>query len=74
MSAYEMASGRLMAESLTGARISSSGARAPQLTSNRTWSLPLPVQPWATADAPLRRASSTRSWAISGRDRAETSG
>ena len=32
------------------------------------------VQPWATADAPCRRASATRCRTITGRDSAETSG
>ena len=43
-------------------------------TSKRTWSLPLPVQPWATASAPKRRAASTRCLTMTGRDSDETSG
>ncbi len=41
-----------MPESRTGASTLRSGASAPMPTSNRTWSLPLPVQPWATIEAP----------------------
>jgi hypothetical protein len=37
------------------------------VASIRTWSLPLPVQPWAIVSQPLRRAYSTASSAISGR-------
>ena len=51
-----------------------SGASAVSDTSNRTWSLPLPVQPCATASAPVSRATSTSICEISGRDSAETSG
>ena len=43
-------------------------------TSNRTWSLPLPVQPWETTVAPCVRAASARCRTISGRDSALTSG
>ncbi len=50
--AYSMASSRVSPQWRTGARISRSGARARMPTSKRTWSLPLPVQPWATASAP----------------------
>ncbi len=42
--------------------------------SNRTWSLPLPVQPWATVVAPCFWAAATRCLTIVGRERAETSG
>jgi hypothetical protein len=45
-----------MPESRTGASTLSSGASAPMPTSNRTWSLPLPVQPCATVVAPWYRA------------------
>ena len=38
-----------------GAMTSSPGSRAWTATSKRTWSLPLPVQPWATASAPFAR-------------------
>ena len=37
------------------------------LISKRTWSLPLPVAPWATASAPVSRAISIRRLEISGR-------
>ena len=53
---------------------SRSGARARVDTSKRTWSLPLPVQPWATASAPCWRAAATRCLTMTGRDSAETSG
>ena len=43
-------------------------------TSNRTWSLPLPVQPWATVSAPNCCAAATRCLTITGRDSADTSG
>ena len=43
-------------------------------TSKRTWSLPLPVQPWATVVAPCSRAAATRCLTITGRESAETSG
>ena len=42
-------------------------ARAAE-TSKRTWSLPLPVQPCATASAPCSRATSTRCCTMTGRD------
>ena len=47
-SAYWMAFSRVHAKSRTGAMHRSSGASAWMPTSNRTWSLPLPVQPCAT--------------------------
>ncbi len=43
-------------------------------TSKRTWSLPLPVQPWAMVSAPNWWAARTRCLVISGREMAETSG
>jgi len=43
-------------------------------TSKRTWSLPLPVQPCATVEAPNWRAARTRCLTMSGRESAETSG
>ena len=49
-----------------GATTSSRGSSACTATSKRTWSLPLPVQPWATASARSRFATSTSSCAISG--------
>ena len=61
-------------ESRTGANTLSSGARLASPTSNRTWSLPLPVQPCATTVAPFSWATRARCVTISGRDSAETSG
>ncbi len=52
----------------------SSGAREEMPASNRTWSLPLPVQPCATVPAPCFRAALTRCLTMVGRERAETSG
>ena len=65
---------RDIAASRTGAMISRSGARAAKVVSNRTWSFPFPVHPWATAPAPISRATSTTLAAMSGRASAETSG
>ena len=45
----------------------SSGASAPMPTSNRTWSLPLPVQPCATVSAPCFFAAATRCLTMTGR-------
>src|SRR5664280_3766725 len=47
--ANAIALSRVMPESRTGASTRRSGASAPKPTSKRTWSLPLPVQPWASA-------------------------
>ena len=52
----------------TGAITSRSGARARLETSKRTWSLPLPVQPWAIASAPCWRAAATRCFTMMGRE------
>src|SRR5699024_8405213 len=54
--------------------ISSSGAVLAKPTSKRTWSLPLPVQPWATAVPLCSLAASAMCLTISGREIAETSG
>jgi hypothetical protein len=51
-----------------------SGAYASTAESSRTWSLPLPVQPWAIASQPESRAFSTAILAISGRPSAVNSG
>ena len=67
-----MASSRVMPHSRTGAMISRSGASARVDTSKRTWSLPLPVQPWATASASWVRAAATRCLTMTGRDSADT--
>ena len=52
----------------------SSGASAATAASKRTWSLPLPVQPWATESAPSSRATLARCRAMTGRLKADTSG
>ena len=68
--AYSMAASRLVSSndgSFHGAMILSCGARAMNVSSNRTWSLPLPVAPWLTASAFSFRATSTWALAISGR-------
>ena len=58
----------------TGAMTCRSGSSAWTLTSKRTWSLPLPVQPCAMYFAPWAWATSTRCFEMSGRDRALSSG
>ena len=58
----------------TGPRMSSVGSSALHSSSKRTWSLPLPVQPWATATAPSFWATLTRWRQMAGRDRALSSG
>ena len=50
------------------------GSRAITVDSIRTWSLPLPVQPWAIVSQPAFWAYSTASLAISGRPSAVNSG
>ena len=74
LAAYSTQSSRDSPHRRAGAITSRSGARARVPTSKRTWSLPLPVHPWATAPAPCRRASATRCLTITGRDSADTSG
>ncbi len=69
-----MASSRVIPQVRTGASTSRFGAMERTPTSKRTWSLPFPVQPWATAPAPYRLAASTRCRTMTGRDRADTSG
>jgi len=49
--AHSISSSLVIFHSRIGAMISSVGSSAAVATSNRTWSLPLPVQPWATAVA-----------------------
>ena len=56
-----------MSHSRHGAITVKSGARAANAPSKRTWSLPLPVQPWHKASAPTLRAISTCALAITGR-------
>ena len=58
----------------TGAITFSSGASVAIVASIRTWSLPLPVQPWAIVSQPTSRARSTASPAINGRPSAVNSG
>ena len=50
------------------------GSSVATVASIRTWSLPLPVQPWAIVSQPVSRAFSTASFAISGRPSAVNSG
>ena len=73
-SAYSMAFSRVRARSRTGAMHFRSGPRVWMETSKRTWSLPLPVQPCATVEAPNWRAAATRWREMTGREIAETSG
>jgi len=72
--AYSIAASRVMFRSRCGARILRSGAMPLTARSKRTWSLPLPVAPCATAVAPCLRAAATRCLAIKGRLRAALSG
>ena len=72
--AYSISSWRPICQSRTGAMIFSSGASAATVPSIRTWSLPLPVQPWAIVSQPVSRATSTAIFAISGRPSAVNSG
>ncbi len=62
-----------ISHSLRGAIIFSPGASAIAVTSNLTWSFPLPVQPWAMAAAFSFLATSTRPFAIIGLDSAVAS-
>ncbi len=72
--AHAMAASRDRPHSRIGASTTSVGAIAMAVTSKRTWSLPLPVQPCAIAVAPVSAATRTRWRVISGRDSADTSG
>ncbi len=74
LSASSMQSARVRPHTRTGAMTSRSGARMRDDTSKRTWSLPLPVQPWPTASAPWRRADATRCSTMTGRESADTRG
>jgi len=65
---------RVHFHSRTGAMTRSSGASVWKVTSKRTWSFPLPVQPCATATAPCSRATRTINCAIKGRPSAVASG
>ncbi len=51
-SARSTQSSRVRPQTRAGAKMPRSGASARTPTSKRTWSLPLPVHPWATACAP----------------------
>src|SRR3954451_643016 len=73
-SAYSIDCSRVRPHPRTGAIVSRSGASARVDTSNRTWSLPFPVQPWATASAPCSRAAATMCFTITGRLSDDTSG
>ena len=73
-SAYSISSSRVQIRSRSGAITRRSGLCALNESSKRSWSFPLPVQPWTTASAPSSSASSATAWAITGRERAETSG
>ena len=44
-----------------------SGQKALRVSSKRTWSLPLPVQPWQMASAPSAMAISASALAMQGR-------
>ena len=72
--AYSISAGRDMPHSRAGpmTRMARFNARAD--TSIRTWSLPLPVHPWAIAAADSISAISTRRLAIRGRPSAVASG
>ena len=72
--AYAISSSRPIAHERTGAITFSSGASVATVPSMRTWSLPLPVQPWAIVSQPVLRAYSTASLAISGRPSEVNSG
>ena len=72
--AYRIALFRVHAKSRAGATTLRCGASAAMPASNRTWSLPLPVQPCETIVPPWARAAATRCLTISGRDSADTSG
>ncbi len=51
-SAYSISSSRVQARSRSGAITSMPGRFARNASSKRSWSLPLPVQPWTAASAP----------------------
>ena len=72
--AYSISSGRVMPHSRAGATTRMSGFSARADTSIRTWSLPLPVQPWAMMPAFSNSAISTSFCVMSGRPSAVASG
>ena len=51
--AYSISSSRPICQPRTGAMTFSSGASVAIVASMRTWSLPLPVQPWAIVSQPV---------------------
>ncbi len=63
-----------MSASRIGASTCRSGASTPNPTSKRTWSFPLPVQPCATVDASISRATVTTSSTMHGLARPLTIG
>ena len=66
--AYSISSSRdLISHSRQGATMGILGAKCLMVSSNRTWSLPLPVQPWQIASAPSLMAISTKPLAMQGR-------
>jgi hypothetical protein len=69
-----MAFSRVRPSSRMGVSIPSSGASTRRAMSKRTWSFPAPVDPWATARAPIRRAASTTEIACWVRSAATLSG
>lgn len=73
-SANAMALSRVQAKSRAGAMTFRPGSSADRPASNRTWSLPLPVQPCDTVVPPNFLAAATRCLTISGRDSADSSG
>ena len=72
--AYSISSGRVMPHTRAGATTSIEGLSARAETSMRTWSFPLPVQPWAIDPASSISAISTSFRAIRGRPSAVASG
>ena len=72
--AYWSSSSRPILQSRTGASTFSSGFSVAIVASRRTWSLPLPVHPWAIVSQPCSAATSTALAAISGLARAVKSG
>ena len=67
--ANSFSSSRVISHSLAGAMIRNGVPWADSVfipASNRTWSFPFPVHPWATATAPTSLAASTSFFAISG--------
>ena len=73
-SAYAISSSRDQMRSRSGAITRTPGKRALNASSNRSWSLPFPVQPCTVASAPTSSATPATASAITGRESAETSG